>query len=43
MQEKREFLEKEMSELQQQLETEMKVLCCHVLLIHLCTTGFLFL
>lgn len=35
LQGKQESLEKEMSELKQQLETEMKVFCCRVLLIHL--------
>lgn len=34
LQEKQEFLEKETSELRRQLEAEMKVLRCHVLLTH---------
>lgn len=38
LQEKQEFLEKGMSDLKQQLETEMEVFCCHVLLIPLCST-----
>lgn len=43
LQEKQAALEREVSELKQQLETEMKVLCGHILLIHSQNTRFLFL
>lgn len=43
LQEKQAALENEVSELKQQLETEMKVQCDHILLIHLQNIHFLFL
>lgn len=41
LQEKQATLEREVYELKQQLETEMKVLCGHILLIYSQNTRFL--
>lgn len=43
LREKQAALENKVSELKQQLETEMKVQCGHILLIHLQNIHFLFL